>query len=176
MLLCYATVGNQHKGRGNLKAYLANGLFSIGDRYVNEVLAKAIREAIPTIDLYVPQENDAINDKAAFADSLAIAEADMASLQQSDVLIAVIDGVEIDSGVAAEIGAFSTYNRPIIALYSDVRQQGRDNTNKIDALIADGTENQFFYRNLFVVGLIKRNGVIVNSIEEVVVEMKKLAQ
>lgn len=159
-----------------MKAYLANGLFSIGDRYVNEVLAKAIRQAVPSIDLYVPQENDAINDKSSFADSLAIAEADLTSLQQSDVLIAVIDGVEIDSGVAAEIGAFSSFNRPIIALYSDVRQQGRDNTKKIDALIEDGTENQFIYRNLFVVGLIKRNGVIVSSIEDVVTEIRKLAK
>lgn len=158
----------------NLKAYLANGLFSIGDRYVNEVLASEIRKAIPTIELYVPQENDAINDKSAYADSLAIARGDMESLQRSDVLIAVIDGVEIDSGVAAEIGVFSTYNRPIIALFSDVRQLGRDNTKKIDALIQDSVENQFIYRNLFVIGLIKRNGCIVHSIQDVVDKLKKV--
>ncbi|WP_042477418.1 nucleoside 2-deoxyribosyltransferase [Bacillus ndiopicus] len=151
-----------------MKAYLANGLFSLGDRYVNEQLAKAIREAIPNIDLYVPQENDAINDKTAYADSLAIAQADLEMLEQSDVLIAVLDGVEIDSGVAAEIGAFSMLNRPIIGLLTDVRQQGRDNQQKIDALIQDGVENQFIYRNLFVVGLIKRNGSIVSTIDEVV--------
>lgn len=151
-----------------MKAYLANGLFSIGDRYVNEVLAAKIREAVPTIDLYVPQENGAINDKNSYADSLAIAEVDLASLQASDVLIAVLDGIEIDSGVAAEIGAFSAMNRPIIALFSDVRQMGRNNSKKIEALIADGTENQFIYRNLFVVGLIKRNGKIVTTMEEVV--------
>ncbi|WP_332645296.1 nucleoside 2-deoxyribosyltransferase [Lysinibacillus sp. 54212] len=157
-----------------LKAYLANGLFSIGDRYVNELLATEIRKAIPNINLYVPQENDAINDKSAYADSLAIARADMQSLQQSDVLIAVIDGVEIDSGVAAEIGVFSTYNRPIIALFSDVRQQGRDNTKKIEALIEDGIENQFIYRNLFVIGLIKNNGSIVQSVQEVVDKLKNM--
>lgn len=151
-----------------MKAYLANGLFSIGDRYVNEVLAAKIREAVPTIDLYVPQENAAINDKNSYANSLSIAEADLESLQASDVLIAVIDGIEIDSGVAAEIGAFSALNRPIIALFSDVRQMGRTNTKKIDALIEDGTENQFIYRNLFVVGLIKRNGKIVTTMDEVV--------
>lgn len=156
-----------------MKAYVANGLFSIGDRYVNEVLAREIRAAIPGIDLYVPQENDAINDKNSYADSLAIAEADLTSLHNSDVLIAVIDGVEIDSGVAAEIGAFSATNRPIIALFSDVRQLGRMNTKKIDALIEDSTENQFIYRNLFVIGLIKRNGVIVSTIEEVVEQMKQ---
>ena len=156
-----------------MKAYLANGLFSIGDRYVNEQIAKALREAITDIDLYVPQENDAINDKSAYADSLAIAAADLAHLQASDVLIAVVDGVEIDAGVAAEIGVFSTFNRPIIALLSDVRQQGRDNGKKIQALVEDGLENQFIYRNLFVVGLIKQNGVIVSTIEQLVEEAKK---
>ncbi len=157
-----------------MKAYLANGLFSIGDRLVNEKLARELREAIPTIDLYVPQENDAINDKQAFANSLAIAQADMEELQDSDVLIAVLDGIEVDSGVAAEIGVFSTYNRPIVALFSDVRQLGRDNKQKINALIEDGTENQFIYRNLFVIGIIKRNGIIVSSIEEVVENVKNI--
>ncbi len=156
-----------------MKAYLANGLFSIGDRLVNELLAKEIRKVLPEIELYVPQENDAINDKQAFADSLAIAQADMEMLEKSDVLIAVIDGIEIDSGVAAEIGVFSTYNRPIIALFSDVRQLGRDNQHKINALIEDSTENQFIYRNLFVMGLIKRNGVIVSTVEEAVASVNR---
>lgn len=151
-----------------MKAYLANGLFSLGDRLVNEQLAGAIRQAVPGIELYVPQENDVINDKSAYADSTSIAEADLSMLQQSDVLIAVLDGVEIDSGVAAEIGAFSMLNRPIVGVFTDVRQQGRDNPKKIEALVADGIENQFVYRNLFVIGLIKRNGVIATSIEEAV--------
>lgn len=151
-----------------MKAYLANGLFSLGDRLVNEKLAEEIRQAVPGIELYVPQENGAINDKSSYADSLSIAEADLNMLQQSDVLIAVLDGVEIDSGVAAEIGAFSMLNRPIVGVFTDVRQQGRDNSKKIEALVADGMENQFVYRNLFVIGLIKRNGVITTSIEEAV--------
>ncbi|MGE7672801.1 nucleoside 2-deoxyribosyltransferase [Lysinibacillus sp. NPDC094403] len=151
-----------------MKAYLANGLFSLGDRLVNEQLAAAIREAVPGIELYVPQENDAINDKTAYADSLAIAQADLEMLQNSDVLVAVLDGVEIDSGVAAEIGAFAMLNRPIVGVFTDVRQQGRDNMMKIEALVRDGIENQFVYRNLFVIGLIKRTGVITTSITEAV--------
>lgn len=156
-----------------MKAYLANGLFSLGDRLVNEQLAVAIRDAISSIELYVPQENDAINDKTAYADSLAIAQADLEMLRKSDVLVAVLDGVEIDSGVAAEIGAFAMLNRPIIGVFTDVRQQGRDNMQKIEALVRDGIENQFVYRNLFVVGLIKRNGIITTSIEEAVKAIQK---
>lgn len=156
-----------------MKGYLANGLFSIGDRLVNEMIAKRIREEIKELELYLPQENAAINDKSAFADAAAIAEADMDKLEESDFLIAVIDGVEIDSGVAAEIGAFYMTKRPIFALYSDVRQQGRDNEKKIDALINDGTENQFMYRNLFVIGLIKKSGGgVYSTIEELVEAIK----
>lgn len=155
------------------KGYLANGLFSLGDILVNELVAKEVRAAIPGVNLYVPQENVAINDKAAYADSLLIASADITALKESDFLVAIIDGVEIDAGVAAEIGAFSMLDRPIFALYTDTRQQGRDNTKKLDALIADATENQFMYRNLFVIGLIKQNGVIVNSIEQLSEALKK---
>lgn len=138
------------------KGYLANGLFTLGDRIVNKAIALKLRENDKGLDLYVPQENEEINDKNLFANSVAIAEADTQMLMDSDFLVAVIDGVEIDSGVAAEIGAFSTTGKPIYALYTDVRQDGRTNPDKLKALIEDGTENQFAYRNLFVIGLIKK--------------------
>lgn len=157
-----------------MKAYLANGLFGLGDRLLNTLIASEIRKEIEGIDLYVPQENAAINDKSSYADSITIARADMDKLRESEFLIAVIDGVEIDSGVAAEIGAFSMMDKPIFALYSDVRQQGRDNENKIKALIADGRENQFMYRNLFVIGLIKgTDGDIYSTVEELIEGIKE---
>jgi len=153
--------------------YLANGLFSLGDRLVNERIAQQVRQALPDVDLYVPQENGAINDKSAYADSEQIAMADMDALKKSDFLIAVLDGVEIDSGVAAEIGAFSMLERPIFALFTDTRQQGRDNLKKIEALQQNATENQFIYRNLFVVGLIKQRGIIASTIEQLIEALTK---
>jgi nucleoside 2-deoxyribosyltransferase len=153
--------------------YLANGLFSLGDRLVNERIAQQVRQALPDVDLYVPQENGAINDKSAYADSEQIAMADMDALKKSDFLIAVLDGVEIDSGVAAEIGAFSMLERPIFALFTDTRQQGRDNLKKIEALQQHATENQFIYRNLFVVGLIKQRGIIASTIEQLIEALTK---
>ena len=156
-----------------MKGYLANGLFTIGDCLVNEIIAKEIRNKIKDIDLYVPQENDSINDKNSFADSITIFKADTEKLLESDFLIAVIDGAEIDSGVASELGIFSTTGKPIYALYTDIRQLGRDNNKKIQALIEDSTENQFMYKNLFVVGLIKENGYIFNDISKMVLKIKE---
>lgn len=155
-----------------MKGYLANGLFNIGDRIVNDLIAKEIRNLID-VDLYVPQENGDINDKNAYADSITIASADIDKLVNSDFLIAVIDGVEIDSGVAAEIGAFYMTGKPIFALYSDVRQQGTKNKEKINALIQSGLENQFMYRNLFVIGLIKKsNGGVYSTIDDLIKQIQ----
>lgn len=154
-----------------MKGYLANGLFSKADIMFNSYIASVLRQEFHSFELFLPQEAD-INDKNSYADSIMIAELDTTKLLEADVLIAIIDGVEIDAGVATEIGIFSTTGKPIIAVYTDVRQLGRENEKKIQALINDGVENQFMYRNLFTVGVIKKNGKIVSDITELITELK----
>lgn len=157
-----------------MKIYLANGLFSEADRIYNEFIADKVRKAFSGVELYVPQENFAINDKNTYADSMMIANGDDNHLTYADYVIAVIDGVEIDSGVACEIGVATALGKPVFALYTDTRQQGRDNQDKIDALIEDGTENQFVYRNLYVVGKIKNSGgKISSSVDDLIVAIKE---
>jgi nucleoside 2-deoxyribosyltransferase len=156
-----------------VKGYLANGLFSDADRMFNKYIATLLRNEFPLLDLFLPQEQ-AINDKNSYADSKLIAEIDTKNLLEADFMIAVIDGVEIDSGVSTEIGIFSTTGKPIFGLCTDRRQFGRDNDKKIKALIDDGIENQFIYRNLFTVGVIKKNGKIVSNIAYLIKEMKGL--
>ena len=156
-----------------MKGYLANGLFSRADEMFNSYICSIIKQEFKSFDLFLPQESG-VNDKTTYADSIMIAELDTKNLLESDILIAVIDGTEIDAGVATEIGIFSTTGKPIIGVYTDIRQQGRDNEEKIQALIKDGTENQFMYRNLFTVGVIKKNGCIVSDIQDLVEELKKL--
>lgn len=152
-----------------MKGYLANGLFGLGDRLLNEKIAGELRdlfyeENLP-LDLYVPQENMAINDKNSYADSIMIADGDDAYLKESDFVIAVIDGVEIDSGVACEIGVATTLGKKVFGLFTDTRQKGTGNKKKIEALVNDPTENQFVYRNLYVIGKIKKSGGIYADIE-----------
>lgn len=149
------------------KGYLANGLFNIGERMVNEIIAKRLRDNMKDLDLYVPQENGSVNDKQAFADSIMITKADLGELSESDFMVAVIDGNTIDEGVCGEIGFAYALGIPVFGLWTDVRQFGRDNQKKIDALIADGAENQFMYRNLLITGMIKDSGGgIVHSVDD----------
>jgi len=164
-----------------MKVYLANSLFSESDQMYNKFLASEIRNAIPDVSLYVPQENESINNKELFASSLAIYNADNMMLDDSDVMVSVIDGVEIDSGVVCEIGRFAALceldkerKRTILGLYSDIRQNGTENSRKIEALIHDSKENQFMYRNLYVIGAVKRNGRIFYKSYQLVNYLKTL--
>jgi Nucleoside 2-deoxyribosyltransferase len=192
----FLELGQSNKLR-NIKSYLANGLFSESERAYNSFIADKIRGEFPDLDLYLPQENFSINDKSSYASSEMIASGDDEHLLKSDFLIAVIDGVEIDSGVACEIGSFSMLYttkqlkygehappvtikdkpKPIFALFTDSRQQGTDNKNKIDALISDPLENQYVYRNLYVVGKIKKSGGgIYSSVDDLIEAIKEWKQ
>ncbi|AWM73127.1 nucleoside 2-deoxyribosyltransferase [Lactobacillus apis] len=155
-----------------MKIYFANALFSQAELNYNAQLAAKIRQLDQTIDLYLPQENDSINNKQAYADSKMIAQADTEKLLASDLMVAVLDGLSIDNGVASEIGVAYAKEIPIIGLYTDTRQQGSSNQQKLQAL-GQIAENQFHYVNLYTTGLIKLNGTIVNSEADLLEAVKK---
>lgn len=155
-----------------MKIYFANALFSQADINYNAQLAAQIRNLSPQIDLYLPQENNDINDKQAYADSKMIAQADTEKLLASDLVIAILDGNAIDNGVASEIGVAYAQKIPIIGLYTDTRQQGAGNQQKLAAL-SQVAENQFHYVNLYTTGLIKLNGTIVNNEADLLTAIKQ---
>lgn len=148
-----------------MKIYFAAPLFSESEQRYNAFLAQKIRHVSQDIDLYVPQEQTEINDKSKYADSRMIAKVDTDQVLASDLMIAVLDGITIDAGVAAEIGIAYAKGIPVIGLYSDVRVQGADVQEKLDAIQILG-ENQFSYVNLYVIGLIKENGKVISSADQ----------
>lgn len=147
------------------KAYFASPLFSEMELMYNDYLVKEIKQKFPALDLYVPQEQTEINDKNAYADSIMIAKMDTDQLLSCDFMIAVLDGAAIDVGVATEIGVAYQAGIPIVGLYTDSRQQGATNQKKLEAL-QEIAESQFSYINLYTVGIVKTNGMIVNTAAE----------
>lgn len=142
--------------------YFASPLFSNMERFYNDYLVKKIRERYPEEVVYLPQEQGDINDKESFADAKMIATYDTDALLASKLMLAVIDGPVIDVGVASEIGVAYQAGIPILALFTDSRQQGANNSKKIAAL-HDIAESQFPYANLYTIGLIKLNGLVLND-------------
>ena len=91
-----------------IQVYLAGSMFCEADRMYNAHLAEKIREVVGDyIDLYVPQENQSINDKTKCANSHDIFWGDYNRLQNCDIFIARIDGDIPPSGTSAEIGIMS---------------------------------------------------------------------
>ncbi len=164
-----------------MKIYLAGPIFTYGDLLRNTEWAAKVREAFPGVDLYSPVENTDINGvegKKKFADSQAIANGDNQRLNNTDILIACIDGDVLPSGTCAEIGKFHekiergdhkyivgicTDNRQCYLTHSDAKDQGGANSLG---------EQQYSYQNLYVTGLIKQGGVLVTTIEEVIAFIK----
>ena len=83
------------------KIYFASPLFSEMELAFNKVLVEKIRNQFPGVEVYLPQEQMAINDKSSYADSTMIAQYDTDALLESDLMIAVLDGAIIDVGVAS---------------------------------------------------------------------------
>ncbi|WP_165006044.1 MULTISPECIES: nucleoside 2-deoxyribosyltransferase [unclassified Enterococcus] len=155
-----------------MKIYFAAPMFAKSDLLYNEMIVKRIRELSPDVAIYLPQENESINDKTAYADSKMIALADTEKVLESDLMIALLDGLTIDAGVASEIGVAYAKGIPVIGLYTDTRQQGGTHPQKIAAL-QETAENQFHYLNLYTVGLIKLNGQVVSSESELFAVLEK---
>ena len=145
-----------------MRGYLASHFFNDAMFKWTENLARYIEENTD-LDLYVTQRNADINDKKNNDDiitDIKISQADTSELKKANVLIACLDGVTIDDGVAGEIMAHGVmaeleeendidFPRMIIGVITDMRYQG-PGENKL-------------YRNLMIVGKVKEHGRLVTG-------------
>lgn len=167
-----------------MKIYLAGPIFTYGDLLRNTEWATKIREAFPGVDLYSPVENTDINGvegKKKFAGSKEIAKGDNDRLNDTDVLIACIDGDVLPSGTCAEIGKFHEKiergdHKYIVGICTDNRQCYLTHSEAKDAGGRSALgEQQYSYQNLYVTGLIKQYGKLVYTIDEVIDYIKTFA-
>ena len=168
-----------------MNAYLAGSIFYYGDVLRNIEWAKKIRDAIPNINLYSPIENTDINGaegKKKFAGSQEIANGDNIRLNNTDILIACIDGDVLPSGTSAEIGKFhekieNGAHKYIIGICTDNRQCYLTHSDaKNDGGASALGEQQYSYQNLYVTGLIKQGGILVSNIDDAITALKEYAK
>ncbi|MDD1676016.1 MAG: nucleoside 2-deoxyribosyltransferase [Methanomicrobiales archaeon] len=104
------------------RIYLAAPLFSEAEKrynvYVRDLL---VREGY---DVYLPQEQRERVAEAISDEDQEIFTRHLITLNRSDVIVAVCDGTDTDSGTAWEMGYAHAQNIPVIALRTDVRTIG----------------------------------------------------
>lgn len=106
------------------RIYLAAPLFSAAERVYNAGIASLLRENC--FSVHLPQ--DAGDDTAARGkhEHERLFRLNLAALEDSDIVVAVIDGADADSGTSWEMGYAYAQGKKIIALRTDFRQVGID--------------------------------------------------
>lgn len=104
-----------------MRIYLAAPLFSQVERAWNRLLASAITERLPGSAVVLPQDfrlegryNDPKHYRQLFKRCLK-------EIGNADVMVAVLEGSDADSGVAFEAGVAHTLGKTIVGLRTDYR-------------------------------------------------------
>ena len=104
--------------------YFAGPLFTSAERVWNSGLAGALRAEGFAVRL--PQEDAAALITDGGFDPRAIFELASRSVSTSNVVLAVLDGADVDSGTAFECGVAWKVGVPIVGIRSDLRKGGDD--------------------------------------------------
>jgi hypothetical protein len=141
-----------------MKIYLAGPLFNDGERGQLSGIAARLRAA--GVEVFVPHEQfvelEGLNAAGVYA-------TDLAGIRSANLVLAWLDGTQVDDGTSVEIGIFTqlceqdpSRYRGIVALCTDLRMLRRRGLAPGDGI------------NLFVAGAIESVGEITWSIDEAV--------
>jgi nucleoside 2-deoxyribosyltransferase/predicted secreted protein len=104
------------------RVYLAAPLFSDAERSYNAALADLLRQH--AFDVYVPQEGADDSHGRDATEHTRIYEKNKKALDGTDMVVAIIDGADADSGTAWEMGYAAAQAKPVVALRTDFRRVG----------------------------------------------------
>ena len=127
------------------KIYLAAPLFSEAEREFNAKIAGILREKKYVVHL--PQEVGDDSSTRDEAETGRIFEYNLKALDECDIVVAVVDGADADSGTAWEIGYAYAVKKRIILLRTDFRRVGRSEAVNL---------------------MLEESGEVVGSVEELV--------
>jgi len=100
--------------------YLAAPLFSEAERNYNLSIAGLLRKNF--FDVFLPQETGDDSETRNKEEQSRIFADNLTALKNSDILIAIIDGADADSGTSWEMGYASALGKKVIALRTDFRR------------------------------------------------------
>lgn len=108
-----------------MRIYLAAPLFSQQERQYNRRLAARLMERLPHAEVVLPQDfrvgpgggtyNDRRHLQMVFKHCLE-------EVRAADMVLALLDGADADSGVAFEVGFARALGKPVLGVRTDFRQ------------------------------------------------------
>lgn len=103
------------------RLYLAGPLFSTAERNFNVDLVKILRKKFPSIKFLVPQEQSKqFEGQPDFLEK--VFHNCISSVYESNALLCILDGSDVDSGTSIEMGYAYALKKPIIGVRTDFRR------------------------------------------------------
>jgi nucleoside 2-deoxyribosyltransferase len=117
------------------RVYLAAPLFSEPERAYNLSIAGQLRNNF--FDVYLPQEADDDSDTRNKEEQVRIFSENLRALENADMVVAIIDGADADSGTSWEMGFAFAHGKQVIALRTDFRRSG--NHEKVNLMLEESS-------------------------------------
>ncbi len=102
-----------------MRVYLAGPLFTLAERLWQRQLAEALRARDLTV--FLPQDDAGLPLLREPPDFHGAFEACRDAIDRADVVVATLDGADVDSGTAWECGYAYARNKPIVSIRTDFR-------------------------------------------------------
>ena len=108
------------KGTSVTSIYLAGPLFGIAEQTFNRAMTRALESARPGVAVVLPQ--DRAKELLALPNGVQLVFEDcLAMIDSVDVVLAVLDGADADSGTCVELGYAHARGKPIVGVRTDFR-------------------------------------------------------
>jgi nucleoside 2-deoxyribosyltransferase len=113
------------RDQNSISIYLAAPLFTQAEWQWNQRLARALAER--SLDVILPQSRAEPMLKGAQPfDAEFLFRVNVEGIERSDVVVAIFDGPDVDSGTSWECGYAFKAHRPVIGVRTDIRAGGDD--------------------------------------------------
>ena len=103
-----------------MKIYFAGSLFNTAEKNFNSQLSEILKKSNKAYNIILPQEqaNEIAGDKD-FENK--VFNYCVKGVIQSDVILAILDGPDVDSGTCIELGIAKANNKKIVGIRTDIR-------------------------------------------------------
>ena len=103
-----------------MRIYLAAPLFTLAEQMFNKELARLIEAELSGAEVILPQER--AKQLLQMPNGLELIFDDcLQMIHQSEVLVAILDGADADSGTCIELGYAHCLRKPIVGVRTDFR-------------------------------------------------------
>lgn len=109
----------------NTRVYFAGPLFTAAERSWNDWLVSVLRSH--GFNVVSPQEEASKHISPSGIDFAGIFASCLDGIASADIILAVFDGTDVDSGTAFECGYAYSIGKPIVGVRTDIRSGGEEN-------------------------------------------------